>query len=417
MKTIKVFAAIFALAFALQACTDSTIFPDDRIDDGGIDLNDDSTKVTISEILNLEWRLVGFQQQVGNALRLDKVPNNQNFTLTFSSNEAGGTADCKGYAYQYTSNKDGMLSFFDPAPQIAMVCPPGSYEGKFYNAMERAISYEATNATLHIYYGDQSETQAMYFVRKNTKSNADPVLLYPSIEAGGPDILRIPEGDPYKILEADIVEDEMQLKVQYGGGCKEHDFSMIISIGEIVGVPNTAIGFLRHEAYDDACEALITEDLTFDLTPFKEQWKQLSGKSNGTIEITINDLHTGDVLTLNYVIGTGSSSDVDDIKDLIEGDWNWSQSWNPWTNQTTTPTTEGYTERRQFTEDGIMKVWRDGVLQSQANYEISYQQSGGTTQQLTLQLTPGGNYWLEISQDNLKIISSPWDGIDMWFVR
>ena len=414
MKRITGFAAIIMLAFSLQACNDSTIFPDDRVDDG-IDITDDSTKVTISEILNLEWRLVGFQQQVGNSLRLDKVPNDQNFTLSFTNNEGGGMADCKGYTYQYTSDKNGQLSFFDPAPQIALVCPPESYDGRFYNAMESAFSYEATNATLHIYYGNQNETQAMYFVRKSTTSNADPVLLYPTIEAGGPDIVEIPPGDPYKILQASIVEDEMQIKVQYGGGCKEHDFSMVISIGEVIGVPNTAIGYLRHEAYNDACEALITEDLVYDLTPFKEQWKQLTGKSDGTIEITINDLHTGNVMTLSYVIGSGSN--VEDVKDLIKGEWKWSQSWNPWTNQTTTPASEGYTERRQFTEDGIMKVWRDGVLQSEANYELSYKQIGGTTQQLTLQLTPGGNYWLEISQGNLKFISSPWDGIDMWFVR
>ena len=110
LKTV--FALLFVL-FAVQGCRNSTIYPDQN----DIDLKDDANgegTVDINDILGAEWKLVGFQQQTGNALQLDKVPDTQDFTLTFGSGDASGMADCKGYAYQYSHDDKGNISFFNP---------------------------------------------------------------------------------------------------------------------------------------------------------------------------------------------------------------------------------------------------------------------------------------------------------------
>ena len=308
LKTV--FALLFVL-FAVQGCRNSTIYPDQN----DIDLKDDANgegTVDINDILGAEWKLVGFQQQTGYALQLDKVPDTQDYTLAFGSGNASGMADCKGYAYQYSHDDKGNISFFNPAPQIALACPPGSYDAAYYSAMESATSYKATNATLYIYYGGGNQARALYFVRKDQQhtSVGVPIVLYQM------ELVRLAKSDPYKILDVSVTGDQLDLKVQYAGGCKTHDFTLmgpltipvngLIINGQVTETPITA--FLYHDANGDACEALVTEDRHFDLTPLKERWKEVTGKTDGTVSLSIDDLHTGVVWTISYRIGNGGSN-------------------------------------------------------------------------------------------------------------
>ena len=305
-STILWLPLLFALV--LGACRDSTIYPDHGGNNGGNN-STDSSAVSIDALLGAEWRLVGFQRQNGSAVQLDKVPDDQTFTLTFGTGDAAGMADCKGYAYQYSHTDEGKISFFNPAPQIALVCPSGSYDAKFYNALETSVAYKATKATLYIYYGDDEgdRDRALYFVRKDQQGgDSEPIVLYRLEE------IRLKSSDPYKVLNASITGDRIDLRVQYAGGCEQHDFTLMgpltiatggLDLNHGTGTPVNA--YLYHNANGDACEALITEDIRFDLTPLKERWKEVTGRTDGLIRLTINDLHSGDIWTLYYQIGNG----------------------------------------------------------------------------------------------------------------
>ncbi len=76
--------------------------------------------------------------------------------------------------------------------------------------------------------------------------------------------------DPVRIDSASIINDLLSLKVQYGGGCKEHFFKLIIPKGiEKSNPPQTTL-LLLHDSNGDSCEALISEELRFNLIQYKE---------------------------------------------------------------------------------------------------------------------------------------------------
>ena len=76
--------------------------------------------------------------------------------------------------------------------------------------------------------------------------------------------------DHVKIISASIQNDILVLQVQYGGGCKEHFFKLIISEGIEKSNPPQTTFFLSHNANGDNCEALISEDLRFNIIEYKQ---------------------------------------------------------------------------------------------------------------------------------------------------
>ncbi len=92
-------------------------------------------------------------------------------------------------------------------------------------------------------------------------------------------------GDPYTLKDFHIDGDSAFLTVSYSGGCNKHVFSIIWNESYIKTYPPQADILVVHNAGTDACEALITETLTFDL-----------GELIGPIDyetITINILNPG----------------------------------------------------------------------------------------------------------------------------
>jgi hypothetical protein len=71
--------------------------------------------------------------------------------------------------------------------------------------------------------------------------------------------------DPFTILEQRVSGDTLLLKVQYGGGCKDHLFAMKTQLMWMKSLPPQLNLWLEHENNDDMCRALITKELTFDL--------------------------------------------------------------------------------------------------------------------------------------------------------
>lgn len=74
--------------------------------------------------------------------------------------------------------------------------------------------------------------------------------------------------DAYSISSVSVLNDVMTVEVSYGGGCKKHEFNLLVVREETS--ENRARMVLSHNGNDDACEAAITRELRFDLTPLKQ---------------------------------------------------------------------------------------------------------------------------------------------------
>ena len=81
------------------------------------------------------------------------------------------------------------------------------------------------------------------------------------------------KSDPFTIQAIKRSLTQVELEVQYGGGCEEHDFQLVWD-GEFKTEDGRKLAnvALLHDANGDQCEALITQNLTFNFSEiFGEQ--------------------------------------------------------------------------------------------------------------------------------------------------
>lgn len=64
----------------------------------------------------------------------------------------------------------------------------------------------------------------------------------------------------------------LTLEVAYGGGCEDHEFDLVAWGGWLESFPIQVNVLLAHESHDDACDALITQALRFDLSPLERAY-------------------------------------------------------------------------------------------------------------------------------------------------
>lgn len=74
--------------------------------------------------------------------------------------------------------------------------------------------------------------------------------------------------DLYEVNEIEVFGDELQINVAYGGGCEDHEFKLINVVSPIDGGGQQMdVLYLSHNANNDLCEALIIEQLCYDISP------------------------------------------------------------------------------------------------------------------------------------------------------
>jgi len=100
------------------------------------------------------------------------------------------------------------------------------------------------------------------------------------------------ETDPFRIISQTIHGDTLIMMVEYGGGCKEHEFKMNFTGAWMKSLPPKAELWLEHQNNDDNCRALVVKNLYFDLTPLK-----YAGSKN--VKLIINSDEEG-VLQYGY---------------------------------------------------------------------------------------------------------------------
>lgn len=74
------------------------------------------------------------------------------------------------------------------------------------------------------------------------------------------------KNDQTNIQSAKIKGNNLILEVSYGGGCEEHDFSLVGSQMISKSLPPIRAIKLVHDAHEDKCKAIIMKTLTFDIS-------------------------------------------------------------------------------------------------------------------------------------------------------
>lgn len=73
------------------------------------------------------------------------------------------------------------------------------------------------------------------------------------------------ETDHFSILDMRCSGDSLLVKIEYGGGCEKHVFTMFSNNLWLKSLPSQLTLYLEHESNNDMCRALITETIAFDL--------------------------------------------------------------------------------------------------------------------------------------------------------
>ena len=89
--------------------------------------------------------------------------------------------------------------------------------------------------------------------------------------------------DTYELGEVAIVDDTLKATVSYGGGCRDHEFTLVLSNAFRMTDPVRLPAKLVHEADDDPCEAWLTENLVFDLAKVKQLHGDQGGQGSSII--------------------------------------------------------------------------------------------------------------------------------------
>lgn len=74
------------------------------------------------------------------------------------------------------------------------------------------------------------------------------------------------ETDAFNIQKIEQIKNFLVLTISYGGGCREHDFVLVHNGAYKESMPPQLDVQLRHNAHDDRCRALLTQQYKIDLS-------------------------------------------------------------------------------------------------------------------------------------------------------
>ena len=93
--------------------------------------------------------------------------------------------------------------------------------------------------------------------------------------------------DPLEIQIPGIEGDILSVRVAYGGGCKVHLVRGVAVGGFMESAPVQVRVVLSHEDHDDPCDAWLTRELRFDLTPLKRAYQDAYGVGGGATSLRV----------------------------------------------------------------------------------------------------------------------------------
>ena len=104
--------------------------------------------------------------------------------------------------------------------------------------------------------------------------------------------------DPFVVNDAAIAGDTLELSLSYAGGCARHVVTLVVSELFLESDPVQIPVSLAHDANGDPCEAWLTQEYEFDLTPIRNRYRQAYGDGPGRVVLLLDGAPGG---TLLYV--------------------------------------------------------------------------------------------------------------------
>jgi hypothetical protein len=102
--------------------------------------------------------------------------------------------------------------------------------------------------------------------------------------------------DPLVLNEAAIAGNTLELNLSYAGGCARHVVTLVVSEVFLESDPVQLPVSLAHDANGDACEAWLTEDYEFDLTPLRDAYRRGYGDGAGRVVLLLEGAPGGSLV-------------------------------------------------------------------------------------------------------------------------
>lgn len=93
--------------------------------------------------------------------------------------------------------------------------------------------------------------------------------------------------DPYALEHLAVRGDSLHATVRFGGGCRTHEFRLLILKTFRESEPVQGDAVISHRANGDPCRALLTRTLAFDLAPIREHYRQSYQREHGAIRLRL----------------------------------------------------------------------------------------------------------------------------------
>ena len=107
--------------------------------------------------------------------------------------------------------------------------------------------------------------------------------------------------DDYTLNSATITDDTLNISLSYGGGCEDHQLTLVVSETFLESFPVQLHTSLAHNANGDPCQAWLTETYRFDLTPIKEMYQEAYRRKAGTLILRLKEAPDGE-LTYEFTL-------------------------------------------------------------------------------------------------------------------
>lgn len=152
---------------------------------------------------------------------------------------------------------------------------------------DRALCYDVALLKLAPYPRDFGHPDPGEYVATIRVRSIDPRECYPLVIINDmpPDSLLL---DPYWLEDLSIDGNVLTIGLTYSGGCNDHDYQLYMSPAAFMeSYPVQANLYLWHNAYDDACDAIIFEDVQFDITPIAQLYGSHYPGSEGIVILNV----------------------------------------------------------------------------------------------------------------------------------
>jgi hypothetical protein len=93
--------------------------------------------------------------------------------------------------------------------------------------------------------------------------------------------------DALAINNVTLDGDTLRVHLTYGGGCQRHALQPIAETVWLESSPVQVLARISHNAGGDPCKSLITRTLYIDLSPLKEQYREIYQTSSGRIALQL----------------------------------------------------------------------------------------------------------------------------------